>query len=46
MQYHNIINTKTKRLSKDIMEQQMGYQIKEGFYEEIQKNRQQNSIKK
>ena len=36
MLYHNIINTKTKRLSKDIIEQQMIYQIKGGFYEEIQ----------
>ena len=33
-----IINTKTKRLSKDIIEQQMIYQIKGGFYEEIQKS--------
>ena len=38
MLYHNIINTKTKRLSKDIIEQQMSYQIKGGFYEEIQKS--------
>ena len=30
MLYHNIINTKTKRLSKDIIEQQMIYQIKGG----------------
>ena len=37
--YHNIINTKTKRLSKDIIEQQMSYQIKGGFYEEIQKSK-------
>ena len=36
MLYHNIINTKTKRLCKDIVEQQMIYQIKGGFYEEIQ----------
>ena len=44
--YYNIINTKTKRLSKDIIQQQMSYQIKGGFYEEIQKsnrNRQENS---
>ena len=39
MLYHNIINTKTKRLSKDIIEQQMIYQIKGGFYEEIQKSK-------
>ena len=38
MLYHNRINTKTKRLSKDIIEQQMIYQIKGGFYEEIQKS--------
>ena len=38
MLYHNIINTKTKRLSKDIVEQQMGYQIKREFYEKIQKS--------
>ena len=38
MRYHNIINTKTKKLSKDIIEQQMSYQIKGGFYEEIQKS--------
>ena len=37
MLYHSIINTKTKRLYKDITEQQMIYQIKGGFYEEIQK---------
>ena len=36
MLYHNIINTKTKRLSKDIIEQQMSYQIKREFYEKIQ----------
>ena len=50
--YHNIINTKT--LSKDIIEQQMIYQIKEGVYEEIQqskvfflnRNRQQNTRNK
>ena len=36
MLYHSIINTKTKRLCKDIIEQQMIYQIKGGFYEEIQ----------
>ena len=36
--YHSIINTKTKRLYKDIIKQQMIYQIKEGFYEEIQKS--------
>ena len=53
MLYHNIINPKTKRLSKDIIEQQMSYQINGGFYEEIQmskvffnRNRQQNSRKK
>ena len=34
---YNIINTKTERLSKDISEQQMIYQIKGGFYEEIEK---------
>ena len=39
MLYHNIINTKTKRLCKDIIEQQMIYQIKGGFYEEIQKSK-------
>ena len=39
MLYHNIINTKTKRLSKDIIEQQVSYQIKGGFYEEIQKSK-------
>ena len=39
MLYHNIVNTKTKRLSKDIIEQQMSFQIKEGFYEEIQKSK-------
>ena len=39
MLYHNIINTKTKRLSKDIIGQQMIYQIKGGFYEEIQKSK-------
>ena len=39
MLYHKIINTKTKRLSKDIIEQQMVYQIKGGFYEEIQKSK-------
>ena len=39
MLYHNIINTKTKRLSKDIIEQQMSYQIKGRFYEEIQKSK-------
>ena len=37
MLYHNII--KTKRLSKDIIEQQMIYQIKGGFYEEIQNSK-------
>ena len=36
MLYHSIINTKTKILCKDIIEQQMIYQIKGGFYEEIQ----------
>ena len=54
MLYHNIINTITKILSKDIIEQHMSYQIKGGFYKEIQKNngffinrnRQQNSRKK
>ena len=39
MLYYNIINTKTKRLCKDIIEQQMIYQIKGGFYEEIQKSK-------
>ena len=38
MLYHSIINTKTKILCKDIIEQQMIYQIKGGFYEEIQKS--------
>ena len=38
MLHHNIINTKTKRLCKDIIEKQMIYQIKGGFYEEIQKS--------
>ena len=38
MLYHNIINTKTKRLCKDIIEKQMIYQIKGGFYEEIPKS--------
>ena len=39
MLYHSIIiNTKTKRLLKDIIEQQMVYQIKGGFYEDIQKS--------
>ena len=37
MQYHNILTQKTKRLTKDIIEQQMSYQLKGGFYEEIQK---------
>ena len=53
MLYHSIISTKTKRLCKDIIEQKMIYQIKGGFYEEIQKskdfkknkNRKQNSRK-
>ena len=36
---HNIINTKTKILSKDIIEQQISYQIKVGFYEKIQKSK-------
>ena len=36
---HNIINTKTKILSKYISAQQMTYQIKGGFYEEIQKSK-------
>ena len=49
MLYHNIINTHTqKRLSKYIIEQQMIYQIKGGFYEKIQKsnrNKQQNTRK-
>ena len=36
MLYHNIINTKTKILSNDKIEQQMIYQIKGGFYGEIQ----------
>ena len=39
MLYHNIINTKTKRLSKYIIEQHVIYQIKGGFYEEIQKSK-------
>ena len=39
MLYHSIINTKTKRLCKDIIEQQMIYQIKRGFYEEKQKSK-------
>ena len=39
MLYHNIINTKTKRISKYIIEQQMIYQINGGFYEEIQKSK-------
>ena len=39
MLYHNIINTKTKRLCKNIIEQQMIYQIKGGLYEEIQKSK-------
>ena len=39
MLYHNIINTKTKRVCKYIIEQQMIYQIKGGFYEEIQKGK-------
>ena len=40
MLYHNMINTKTKKiLCKDIIEQQMIYQIKGGFYEEIQKSK-------
>ena len=39
MLYHSIINTKTKRLCKDIIEQQMIYQIKGGFYEEKQKSK-------
>ena len=39
MLYHNIVNTHTqKRLCKDIIEQQMIYQRKGGFYEEIQKS--------
>ena len=38
MLYHNIINTETKTLSKYIIEQQMSYQIKGGFYEVIQKS--------
>ena len=37
MLYDNIINTKTKRLSQDIIEQQMIYQIIGGLYEEIQR---------
>ena len=51
MIYHNI-NTKSKRLPTDIIEQQMIYQIKEGLYKEIQKsiiffrNRQKNTRKK
>ena len=36
MLYHNIINTKTK--AKDTIKQQMSYQIKGGFYDEIQKS--------
>ena len=39
MLYHSIINTKTKRLCEEIIEQQMIYQIKGGFYEEIQKSK-------
>ena len=39
MLYHNIINTQKRRLSKDIIEQQMIYQIIGGFYEEIQKSK-------
>ena len=39
MLYHNIINTKSERLSKYIIEQQMSYQIKGKFYEEIQKSK-------
>ena len=39
MLYPNIINTKTKILSKDIIEQQMIDQIKGGFYEEIQSSK-------
>ena len=39
MLYHNIINTKTKILSNDRIEQQMIYQIKGGFYKEIQKSK-------
>ena len=39
MLYHNIINTRTKRLSKDIIEQQMSYQIKGVLYEKIQKSK-------
>ena len=39
MLYHNIINAKTKRLSKYIIEQQMIDQINRGFYEEIQKSK-------
>ena len=40
MLYHNIINTrKTKRLSKDIIEEQTSYQIKGGFYEEMQNSK-------
>ena len=37
MLYHNIINTKTTRLSKYLIKQQMMYQIKGGFNDEIQK---------
>ena len=37
--YHNIINTQTKYYKKYIIEQQMSYQIKGGFYEEIQKSK-------
>ena len=36
---YNIINTKTKIIYNDIIEQQMIYQIKGGFYEEIQKSK-------
>ena len=39
MRYHNIINTKTTRLSIDKIEQQTSYQIKGGFYKEIQKSK-------
>ena len=38
MLYHNIINTKTTRVSKYIIGQQMSQQIKGGFYEERQKS--------
>ena len=35
---HNIIIIKTKRLSRDIIERHIIWQIKRGLYEEIQKS--------